>query len=305
MIFLVKRKIDLVKAMRAFQTVVELQSFSAASRQLNLVTSAVSRQVSDLEKHFGCQLLYRTTRAMHLTAEGSYYLEQFKDVLLRLDELETSATERQQRIAGHIRITAPYNSGKLGAVNILSDFLKLYPEVKLSWLLINRYVNIVEEGFDLAIRVGELADSSLIARKIDEINILFVASPDFLATHGYPDHPKELANMPCILDGSNRQPQKWRYRDESGQEQTINANSVIEVNQGELVAQFAANGHGVALLPEFLVKQYIDSGELVTILSQYSLAPIPVSLVYPANRLMNPALKTLIQYIIDQPLNSG
>ena len=220
MIFLVKRKIDLVKAMRTFQTVVELQSFSAASRQLNLVTSAVSRQVSDLEKHFGCQLLYRTTRAMHLTAEGSYYLEQFKDVLLRLDELETSANERQQRIAGHIRITAPYNSGKLGAVGILSDFLKQYPEVKLSWMLVNRYVNIVEEGFDLAIRVGELADSSLIGRKIDEMNILFVASPDFLATHGSPNHPKDLTNIPCILDGSNRQPQKWRYRDESGQEQT-------------------------------------------------------------------------------------
>lgn len=242
---------------------------------------------------------------MHLTAEGSYYLDQFKDVLLRLDELETSANERQQRIAGHIRITAPYNSGKLGAVGILSDFLKQYPEVKLSWMLVNRYVNIVEEGFDLAIRVGELADSSLIGRKIDEMNILFVASPDFLATHGSPNHPKDLTNMPCILDGSNRQPQKWRYRDENGQEQTVNANSVVEVNQGELVAQFAANGHGIAQLPEFLVKPYLDTGELVPILSQHSLAPIPVSLVYPANRLVNPTLKTLIQYLIDHPLNSG
>lgn len=301
MIFLVKRKIDLVKAMRTFQVVVEQQSFSAASRHLNLVTSAVSRQVSDLEKHFGCQLLYRTTRAMHLTAEGSYYLEQFKDVLARLDELETSAPERQQRIAGHIRITAPYNSGKLGLQHVLSDFLKRNPDVKLSWMLVNRYVNIIEEGFDLAIRVGELADSSLISRKVDEMKVLFVASPEFLAQYGQPSHPKELATLPCVLDGSNRQPQKWRYL-ENNKDHTVNVYPAIEVNQGELVAQFAASGHGIAQLPEFLVQRHIESGELQPILTEYSLAAIPISLVYPVNRLINPALKALIQYIVDNPL---
>ncbi|MCW8328785.1 LysR family transcriptional regulator [Photobacterium sp. SDRW27] len=296
-----KRKIDLVKAMRTFLVVVEQQSFSAASRQLNLVTSAVSRQVSDLEKHFGCQLLYRTTRAMHLTAEGRYYLEQFKDVIMRLDNLETNAHQRQKRIAGHIRLTAPFNSGHLGVQYLLSDFLKQYPEVKLSWMLVNRYVNIVEEGIDLAIRVGELPDSSLIGRKIDEMKVLFVASPNYLEQHGVPSHPKELMTLPCVIDNSNRQPGKWRYI-EGKKEQHVNVNIAIEVNQGELVAQFAASGHGVAQLPEFLVQPLIESGELIPLLTEFNLTPLPVSLVYPANRLINPALKALIDYILEHPL---
>ncbi|WP_081879089.1 LysR family transcriptional regulator, partial [Photobacterium sanctipauli] len=203
-----ERKIDLIKAMRTFLAVVEHNSFSAASRQLNIVTSAVSRQVSDLEKHFGCQLLYRTTRAMHLTAEGQYYGEEFKAVIAKLDALEVGAYERQHRIAGHLRLTAPANSGKLGVQVQISEFLKKHPDVTLSWLLVNRYVNLVEEGVDLAVRVGELADSSLVARKIDQEEILFVASPAILEQYGTPTHPKAFAALPCIVDGSNRQPSK-------------------------------------------------------------------------------------------------
>ncbi|MGF1757610.1 LysR family transcriptional regulator [Photobacterium sagamiensis] len=293
-----KRKIDLIKAMRTFLVVVEQQSFSAASRQLNLVVSAVSRQVADLETHFGCQLLYRTTRAMHLTAEGQYYLDEFRDVLTRLNNLEANANERQHKVAGHLRITAPHNSGSLGIQNLISDFLKLHPEVKLSWMLVNRYVNLVEEGVDLAIRVGELPDSSFVARRYTELQIRFVASPDYLAEHGTPTHPKELVQHTCIVDSSNRLPGRWPYQD-ANKEQHISVNTTIEVNQGDLVAQFAAAGHGIAQLPDFLIQHYLDSGELITILEPYQLPPIPVSLVYPANRMMNPALRELISHLLD------
>ncbi len=298
MIFLVKRKIDLIKAMRTFLTVVEQQSFSAASRQLNIVTSAVSRQVVDLEKHYGCQLLYRTTRAMHLTAEGQFYLSQFKEILERLDALDASAHERQHKVAGHLSITAPHNFTGLAIQHLISDFLKEYPDVTLSWLLVNRYVNLVEEGVDLAIRVGELADSSFVARRYTTLNVLFVASPDYLHKHGKPAHPKELPNHQCLLDSSNRQPGRWQYHDEKG-EQQISVNANIEVNQGDLVAEFAAGGHGIAQLPDFIVQPYIERGELVSILEDYQLPPIPVSLVYPANRLKNPALKRLIDYLLE------
>lgn len=289
---------DLVKAMRTFLVVVEHQSFTAASQALNLVTSAVSRQVSDLEKHFGCQLLYRTTRAMHLTAEGQFYLEQFKDVLQRLDDLEALTSERKQSVSGHLRMTAPMNIGRLGVQGVVSEFLRSHPDVKLSWMLVNRFVNLVEEGIDLAIRVGELPDSSLIARPYDSLNVYFVANPAYLREQGVPKHPKELAQHRCVVDGSNRLPGRWRYHTEKG-EQQVSVNAAVEINQGHIVAEFAAAGHGIACLPDFLVQKYLDSGELVSILDEFRLPPVPVSLVYPANRMASPALKALVQYLLE------
>ena len=285
--------------MQTFVVVVEHLSFSAASRQLDIVTSAVSRQVSDLEEHFNCQLLYRTTRAMHLTSEGQYYLEQFQDILMRVNDLELNAHERQNTLAGHLRITSPFSAERLGIQVKISEFLKENPEVKLSWLSMNRYVDLVEEGVDLAVRVGELADSSFIARPFTKQSILFVASPSYLLEKGTPQHPQELKQHQCILDSSSRQPGRWRYHD-AGKERQVTVNSSIEVNQGDLVAQFSATGHGVAVLPEFLVQTYLDKGELISILQEFQYPAIPVSLVYPANRLINPALKALVNYLLEQ-----
>lgn len=293
-----KRKMDLVKAMRTFLVVVEHQSFTAASQALNLVTSAVSRQVSDLEKHFGCQLLYRTTRAMHLTAEGRFYLEQFRDVLQRLDDLEALTSERKQSVSGHLRMTAPMNIGKLGVQDVVGDFLRDHPDVRLSWMLVNRFVNLVEEGIDLAIRVGELPDSSFIARRYASLEVYYVASPAYLRENGVPQHPRELVEHKCVVDSSNRVPGRWRYHTDKG-EQQVSVNASVEINQGEMVAQFAAAGHGIAHLPDFLVQTYLDSGELVSILDEYRLPPVPVSLVYPANRMASPALKALVEFLLD------
>lgn len=292
---------DLIKAMRTFLVVVEHQSFTAASQTLNLVTSAVSRQVSDLEKHFDCQLLYRTTRAMHLTAEGRFYLEQFKEVLARLDALEALTSVRQQKVTGHLRMTTPMSISRLGIQHKVSDFLCLHPDLKVSWMLVNRYVNLVEEGVDLAIRVGELPDSSLIARPFTTLCVHFVVSPNYLLKHGTPRHPKALTDHQCILDSSNRTPGRWRYSTDKG-EQQVSVDAAVEVNDGRLAAEFAAAGHGIALLPDFLVQDYLDRGELVCILDDYKLPPVPVSLVYPANRMASPALKSLVSYLLEQPL---
>jgi len=231
--------------MGTFVVVVEHLSFSAAARQLDIVTSAVSRHVADLEAHYHCQLLYRTTRAMHLTSEGQYYLEQFQDVLKRISDLEVNAHQRQNQLAGHLRITSPFSAERLGIQTKVSEFLKQNPEVKLSWLLMNRYVDLVEEGVDLAVRVGELADSSFIARSLTQQSILFVASPEYLLKQGTPQHPKELSEHQCVLDSSSRHPGRWRYHDK-GKEKQVTVRSSIEVNQGDLVAQFAVTGHGIA-----------------------------------------------------------
>ena len=203
---------DLLKAMQTFRTVVEQQSFSAAVRELNLVTSAVSRQVNDLEEHFGCKLLQRTTRSMTLTEEGREYLGGFSDILDRLSDLQDDMTERQQIVAGQLRITSPSHSAAFGLQPLISAFIQQHPQVKLSWLIVNRFVNLIEEGVDLAIRVGELPDSSLVARKIGSMQIYCVAHPDYLIRHGEPQSPQQLVNHQCILDSSNRQPGRWRFR---------------------------------------------------------------------------------------------
>lgn len=293
-----KRKIDLLKAMRTFLVVVEEMSFSAASRRLNLVTSAVSRQISDLEQHFDCSLLYRTTRAMRLTAEGEYYRQEFSRILQQLDQLEHNASERQHKIAGHLRLTAPMNIGRLGIQQKINRFLTTYPDVSLSWMLVNRYVNLTEEGIDLAIRVGELEDSGFIAREYQQMDVMFVASPAYLAQHGTPSHPKELVKHRCIVDSSNRQPGRWHYY-ENNRMQSINVPATIEVNQGGLVADFAAGGQGIGTLPDFLVSHYLQTGELVTLLDEYRIPPRPVSLVYPANKVGHLALSALLQCLLN------
>ena len=292
-----KRKIDLLKAMKTFVLVAEKGSFSAASRELNVVTSAVSRQVADLEDHFSCQLLHRTTRAMNITAEGEYYIEQFKDVIGQMDDLEDMANERQQKVAGHIRISAPAGSDHLAFLQKTSEFIKEYPDVRISWMFVNRFVNMVEEGVDLAIRVGELPDSSFISRRYTTIKVHFVASPEYLEKYGTPKHPHDLVQHQCILDSSNQQPGRWRYR-ENNKEELVSVKPFLEVNEGDIVARFAADGHGIAQLPTFLMKTYLDTQKLIPILQDFEFKPAPVSLVYPAHRMKNPALKALISYLV-------
>jgi len=289
---------DLFKAMRTFVLVAEKQSFSAASRELNLVTSAVSKQVADLETHFSTQLLYRTTRTMHLTNEGEYYIEQFKDIIARIDDLEDIANQRQQKIAGHLHISAPQGSASLGFLQSASDFLKHYPNVRISWMFMNRFANMAEEGIDLSIRVGELPDSNLIARRYSAISVYFVASPEYIHKHGLPEHPKELLQHQCILDSSNRLPGRWRYM-ENGVEEHVAVDSFLAVNDGEIAAKFVADGHGIAQLPTFLMQSYLDSGQLLPILTDFEFAAAPVSLVFPANKLINPTLRTFIDYLVD------
>ncbi|WP_051216288.1 LysR family transcriptional regulator [Ferrimonas futtsuensis] len=292
-----ERKIDLIKAMRTFLVVVEQMSFSGAARQLNIVVSAVSRQVADLEKHFDCTLLYRTTRAMQLTPEGRFYQDEFKAVLDRLDALESTTQARRQSIAGHLRITSAYNIDQLGIQHHIADFLKQHPEVRLSWVMVNRYVNLIEEGFDLALRVGQLPDSSFIARDYHTIGVCFVASQDYLAEHGLPKHPKELVNHKMLIDGSNRQPGRLHYI-ENGREQQVSVQGQIEINQGPVLGQLAAAGLGIAQLPDFMVKDAINRGELVPILEEFSLPRIQVSLVYPASKLTDPTLRAFIDHLL-------
>ena len=293
-----KRKMDLITAMRTFLAVVENNSFSGAADQLNLVNSAVSRQVSDLERYYDCQLLYRTTRSMHLTNDGHYYQEKFRELLSQLDSLETVTQERQHRIAGHLHVTTPMNANELGLHVQFAEFTRIHPEVKISLLMLNRFVNLVDEGIDLALRVGELEDSTLIARHYGDLQVQFVASPDYLDKYGVPQHPKDLQQHKCLIDSSTDRKGRWPYR-EAGRTKQVLVEGQIDLNSGHMLAELASLGHGVALLPNFLVNSYIETRKLVSILEEYQIPSSPISLVYPGNRLTNPTLKSLVEFLLE------
>lgn len=207
------RKIDLLKAMKTFTVVVECGSFSKASKELSIVTSAISKQISDIEQHFSAQLLNRTTRAMHITAEGEFYLKRFNEILAKVEELENISKSRNNKISGKIRISAPVDSESLGIFKRASEFVKLNPQINISWVFVNRFVNMVEEGVDISVRIGTLSDSNLIAKSYGSTHIHYVASPQYIDSHGVPKHPKDLSQHRCILDTSNQEPYRWRYNE--------------------------------------------------------------------------------------------
>lgn len=298
MIILMKRKMDLLKAINTFIKVADKNSFTAVARELNIVTSAISRQVADLESHFGCQLLYRTTRAMHLTAEGEQYYKEFREITEKIELLESKDEALDGTLKGQIKVSAPQGSEALGFLDAACEFLKQNPQVKVSWMFVNRYVNMVEEGIDLSIRMGELEDSSYIARRYKAVDINFVASPHYIETHGKPEHPSDLVKHLCITDSSNRQPNKWRYY-ENNKEQYVKLTSYTDTNNGETAARIAAKGNGIAYLPSFLTQKYLLTGELVPVLQAYEFESLPASLVYPANLMMNRTLKAFVQFILD------
>jgi len=235
---------------------------------------------------------------MNLTAEGKYFQGHFLDILKRIDELTDSANDMRRKVAGDISITTPINSSGLGIDAILMNFMGQYPEVKIIWREFNRNVDLIDEGVDLAIRVGDLSDSNLIARRYGESEVLFVASPEYLKRNGTPAHPKELNRFDCIVELLTTQPWRWRYQDENIY-RWVNVKGKIEVKQGNVVARFAAAGKGIARLPSFVVQPYLEQGMLVPILQNFQTPSLPVSLLYPANRMMNSTLKTLINFILE------
>lgn len=293
-----KRKIDLLKAMTTFNVVIDKGSFSAASRELNIVTSAISRQVSDLEEHFSCQLLYRSTRAMSLTAEGKQYLEKFRSIISSIEQLENKSDDLNKVLSGHLTISAPSGSTSLGFLKSTCEFMTLHPKVKISWLFVNRFVDMVQEGVDLSIRAGELPDSNYIARRYGSTKVSFVVSPQYISQYGKPQHPKELQKYHCLVDSSNRYPLRWHYQEE-GKDKYTSINAFTEANDGDIVAKMATEGLGIAYLPTFLTQEYLDNATLIPILTEFEFERIPVSLVYPAKLMINPLLKSLVDYILE------
>ena len=289
---------DLLKSIDVFREVCQQMSFSQAAERLNLVPSAVSRQINELEKYLGVRLLERTTRSISLTDEGGRYLKKMDAISQEVQALVSLSRERG-RIEGHIRLTAPPVLGPPFLNAAFDKFLHEHPNVSVSMAFVNREINLIEEGFDLAVRIGDLEDSTLVSRPIGEFPLALVASPSYLEAHGVPAHPKDLAAHNCLINTLIQSPRRWRFRD-GRRAFRVKIEGRYEVNDDLMLQSLARAGHGIAYLPACFVRRYLKSGELVSLLASYLPAPLPISIIYPSRRFLGEAKRLLIEHLIMQ-----
>jgi DNA-binding transcriptional LysR family regulator len=250
-----------------------------------------------LEAWLELRLLNRTTRRVSLTDAGRTYLEQCARLVGDVDELERSAKALHIQPRGEIRLTAPVFIGKIFLTRVLPDFLRSQPNVSTRLLLVDRFVNLVEEGFDLALRIGELPDSSLIARRIGATRVIMAAAPAYLEEHGTPQSIQDLETHNCIVDTVSGSTERWALKGKSGPVK-IRARGDLSVNSGEFVRDAAVDGVGIALLPDFFIARDIAEGRLRPILPDACGVEAGIHLVYPQARYRNSAVRTLIDFLI-------
>ncbi len=283
--------------LEALVAVVETGSFSRAAERLRLGKSVISRRISLLEADLGVQLLQRTTRSLSLTGSGREFYERALRILAELDEAEQSIADTSAALRGRLRIAAPLSFGLRHLSATLNAFLHQHPAIELDVDLNDREVNLVEEGFDLAIRIGELPDSSLLARRLGTIRFVTCVSPDYLATQGVPTHPGELSDH-VGLQYTNIPPARiWQFDDGSGQLLSKPPGIRLRANNGDLLASAAAAGLGIVNTPTFTASEMIVNGRLVVILDAYPRPAIGIHAVFPPGRLISRRARHLVDFL--------
>lgn len=282
--------------LEAFVEVVDRHSFSDAADKLGVSKSILSRRVSDLEKRLGVQLLRRTTRKQSLTDAGRHFYERAIHLLTDLKDAEQMVSDAQARLSGRIKLAAPLGIGIGQLAAPIAEFMQIHPEVEVSVELDDRNVDLVGEGFDLAVRVGELQDSNLIARKLADVNFATCASPDYLARHGEPEHPSELSGHEVLHYSNVQVGDQWFYY-QSGRRITPRMKYRLSANNGEFLAKAASHGLGICALPLFYLQEYIDRGELNSILKDFPRAAAGMYVIYPPGRLVSRRVKMLSDYL--------
>jgi DNA-binding transcriptional LysR family regulator len=280
-----------------FVYVAENESFTLASKRMAISTAQVSRQISALEKRLNIKLFYRTTRKVSLTEEGRVFYQHCRSVLDGLDAAERAITNLQSKPQGKIKLTAPVTYGEKQVLPLVNNFMKQYNDVEVSAYLSNRQIDIVDEGYDLAIRLGKLSDSTMMAKKLGKRTNYVCASPSYLEKQGIPHSISELNKHSCLL-GTN---DHWHFR-ETGREKSIRVTGRLRYNNGYSLTDAALKGLGIVQLPDYYVQQHIQRGELVTLLDSYRAPDEGIWAVYPQNRHLSPKIRLLVDYLAEQLL---
>lgn len=288
---------DRFAAMSVFVRVVESGSLSAAARALPMSLTSVSRHVAALEQQYGTQLLRRTTRHLALTDEGRLFFERAKSILAELDEMGSLLGASRNEPAGRLRVAAPALLGRTVVAPLLPGFLAHHAAVSVELLLVDRAVNLVEEGIHLAIRVGRLPDSALVARKLGDVRMIVCAAPSYLKRCGVPESPEELGRHDCLVFSDQPGPADWRFRSAGGR-QSVRISGRLWANALDVLTAAALNGAGIVRAPSWQVADDLEQGRLQAILRDYEPMPAPVNAIFERTRRTSPPLRAFLDYLL-------
>ncbi|MEP1934038.1 MAG: LysR family transcriptional regulator [Roseibium sp.] len=288
---------DAITRMRCFIQVVDSNGFSAAARDMGRSKALVSKYVGELEDELGARLLNRTTRQVSLTEVGESYYKEATDILQRIDDLQASVQSSHQEVRGRLRVSAPRSAGDSMLNRAMMEFLVRYPEVNLDLRLEDRFVDLVEEGFDLAVRVSQLEDSSLIARKIAPFRTVVCASPKTIDTFGAPNTPADLSSRPCIIDTNYRFKQNWAFEN-NGERISVPVKGQLEVNSAAASREAALNNLGFLRTPLFFVSKDIEDGKLTVLLERYEEPMRGIYAVYPHKRHLTGKVRAFVDFLV-------
>ncbi len=290
---------DRLKAIEVFVEVADSGGFAAAARALSMSPPAVTRFIAALEDQIGTRLFVRTTRSLRLTESGERFLEDGRRILLDLKEAEASAIGLHAAPQGHLRITAPVLFGKMHVAPIVGDFLDAFPRVDIETLFLDRVVNLMEEGLDVAIRIGDLSDSSLTALRVGSVRRVVLGSQKYFAENGTPHHPKDLADHKLIHSPALGASLEWAFQDGGGPIK-VAVKSRLRMNTNDAILELVDAGWGVSRLLSYQVAPYLLDGRCQVVLEDFELPPMPVHIVHQEGRLVSAKLRSFVDFMAER-----
>ena len=288
---------DRFEDLETFVTVVEAGSFTAAADRLDTAKSSISRRVSALEDRLGVQLLRRTTRSLNLTDSGRSFFEHSVRILADLEEAESAVGQEHGELRGKLKLALPLAFGVRHMCKPVAEFSCRHPHVEFDLDFNDRRIDLVAEGADLAVRIGRLADSSLIARRIFEARTVVCGSKAYFDEHGTPETPEDLLDHKCLVYGNLADPTKWVCRDTDGQTHKVNVDAAMTATSGDFLCAAAIQGLGIVMQPTFIAGAAISSGELVPVLTHYEWPVSPAWAVYPPTRHLSYRVREFIDFL--------
>jgi DNA-binding transcriptional LysR family regulator len=290
---------DRLQAMTTFVQIVDKGSLTAAADALDTSLPSVVRTLASLERHLGVRLLNRTTRRIHLTDEGAQFLERCRTILSEVQEAEAALTSRQIEPQGRLKITAPVVFGRRYVTPIVNQFVRRYPNVSVDLLLVDRFANLVEEGLDVAVRVDQLRDSSLVAIPVGQARRVICASPEYLRRHGTPRVPQDVARHRCVRYTGLAARDEWGLQ-VGRRIVTIPITSVISCNQIDSALDACINGVGLGMFFSYQVVPHRKAGELRYVLEEFEIKPRPIQVIYPHSKLLSTKVRAFVDECVKQ-----
>jgi len=295
---------DRFQEMRVFAAVVDAGSFVAAADALEMSKPAVSRHLAELEQRLGVRLLHRTTRRLSLTVEGEVFLARCRDLLAGVDEAEAEVSARGGSVVGVLKVSAPVSFGIRHLAPLWAPFMAAHPQLMLDLTLTDRFIDLVEEGYDLAVRIARLPSSSLVSRRLASTRMVLCASPDYVRRHGAPQRPADLASHALLAYSLLATGDTWEFEGPGGTEQ-VKVRARMQTNSGDTCTAITLGGGGIALQPLFLVSGDLDRGDLVEVMPQWRAADLGIYAVYPTRKHMPPKVRLLIDFLAEHLREPG